>query len=67
LAPIETIARRSGDCDDFAILAAALFEYYGIESAIGFFFHPKEGKKGILWLWFTSTISIPTNIMDSMT
>jgi len=46
LAPIETIARRSGDCDDFAILAAALFEYYGIESAIGFFLPPQGGQEG---------------------
>jgi hypothetical protein len=37
LAPEETLAFRSGDCDDFTILAAALFEQSGIDSAIGFF------------------------------
>ena len=37
LFPTETLTYRSGDCDDFSILAAALFEYAGIESAIGFF------------------------------
>lgn len=37
LFPTETITFRSGDCDDFSILAAALFEEVGIDSAIGFF------------------------------
>ncbi len=37
LFPVETLTFKSGDCDDFAILAAALFEEVGIESAIGFF------------------------------
>ena len=37
LFPTETITFRSGDCDDFSILAATLFEEVGIESAIGSF------------------------------
>jgi len=37
LAPVETIAFRSGDCDDFTILAAALFESVGIDAAFGIF------------------------------
>jgi len=37
LAPVETLGFKSGDCDDYSILAAALFEYAGIESAVGFF------------------------------
>ena len=37
LFPTETITFRSGDCDDFSILAATLFEEVGIDSAIGFF------------------------------
>jgi len=37
LAPLETLAFRSGDCDDYAILAAALFDKAGIDSAIGVF------------------------------
>ena len=37
LFPTETITYRTGDCDDFSILAAALFEVVDIESAIGFF------------------------------
>ena len=37
LAPVETLGFRSGDCDDLSILAAALFEAVGIDSAIGFF------------------------------
>lgn len=36
-APVETLAYGSGDCDDFAALAAALFERMGVESAIAFF------------------------------
>jgi len=37
LAPVETLGYKSGDCDDFTILVAAIFEYVGIDSAIGFF------------------------------
>ncbi|MBO3840148.1 MAG: transglutaminase domain-containing protein [Thermoproteota archaeon] len=37
LAPLETLAFRSGDCDDYAVLAAAFFEKAGINSAIGIF------------------------------
>jgi hypothetical protein len=37
LAPVETLGFKSDDCDDFSILAAALFDEVGIESAIGFF------------------------------
>jgi hypothetical protein len=37
LAPMETLGFLSGDCDDYAILAAALFEAVGIDSAVGFF------------------------------
>jgi len=37
LFPTETITFRSGDCDDFSILVASLFEYFNIQSAIGFF------------------------------
>lgn len=37
LAPVETLGFKSGDCDDYTILASALFEMAEIESAIGFF------------------------------
>lgn len=37
LAPVETLGFKSGDCDDFSILAAALFEVMGIDAAVGFF------------------------------
>jgi predicted transglutaminase-like cysteine proteinase/archaellum component FlaC len=37
LAPVETLAYRSGDCEDFSILVATLLEAEGIDSAIGFF------------------------------
>jgi len=34
LAPMETLSLKSGDCEDFSILAGALFELVDIESAI---------------------------------
>jgi transglutaminase-like putative cysteine protease len=37
LAPIETLAFKSGDCDDYSILCSTLLEYLGIESAIEIF------------------------------
>ena len=37
LAPVETLGFKSGDCDDFSILASALLDEVGVESAIGFF------------------------------
>ena len=37
LAPVETLDYKSGDCDDYSILAAALLEYCEIDAAIGFF------------------------------
>jgi hypothetical protein len=37
LAPAETLGLKSGDCDDFSILACALFEAVGIDTAFGIF------------------------------
>ena len=37
MAPTETLRIGSGDCDDYSILAAALFEMVGINSALGLF------------------------------
>ena len=34
LAPMETLSLKSGDCDDYSILAGSLFELVNIESAI---------------------------------
>jgi len=34
LAPMETLSLKSGDCEDYSILAGALFELVNIESAI---------------------------------
>jgi len=36
LSPIETLTFQSGDCDDYSILASAIFEEVGIESGIVF-------------------------------
>ncbi|MEM3615648.1 MAG: transglutaminase domain-containing protein, partial [Candidatus Methanomethylicia archaeon] len=36
-APVETLAYKSGDCDDFGVLAAALFKSVGINVAIARF------------------------------
>ena len=43
LSPVETLAFRSGDCDDFATLASAFFEKAGIDSAVAFFRRGTEG------------------------
>ncbi len=40
-APVETLSLKSGDCDDYSILAAALFKMADIDSAIAYF--EKEG------------------------
>jgi len=37
LAPAEVLGLRSGDCDDFSVLAASLFEAVGIDAAVGLF------------------------------
>jgi transglutaminase-like putative cysteine protease len=34
LSPLETLVFRSGDCDDYTILAATLFEMAGIDAAV---------------------------------
>ena len=36
-APPEALTVRTGDCDDYCFLAAALFEEAGIDTAIGFY------------------------------
>ena len=36
-APAEVLTVRSGDCDDYCFLAAALFDEAGIKTAIGFY------------------------------
>jgi len=41
-APVETLSLRSGDCDDYSILAAALLEAEGIDTAVACF----ENDKG---------------------
>ena len=35
--PLETLSLGSGDCDDYSILVATLFEYMGIDSALAYF------------------------------
>jgi len=46
LSPIETLAFGSEDCDGFAILASAMFEYVGIDSAVAFFDSPDYPNSG---------------------
>ena len=43
--PIETMVERNGDCEDAAILAAALMKSIGIEVAL-LYFPPLEGENG---------------------
>lgn len=42
--PVETLTLRSGDCDDFAILAATLFEAVGIDAALGLYENATGGR-----------------------
>jgi len=46
--PIETLSLGSGDCDDFSVLAGALFEGAGIESALGSFTSGDSGHAMVL-------------------
>lgn len=48
LAPTETLAFRSGDCEDFSILASALFEAVGIDSAFGIFKSKEDEYHGLV-------------------
>jgi hypothetical protein len=48
LAPTETLGFRSGDCEDFSILASALFEAVGIESAFGIFKSEEDEYHGLV-------------------
>lgn len=45
LAPMETLGFLSGDCEDFSILAAALFKAEGIDSAVGIFRGPSSAHE----------------------
>jgi len=42
LAPTETLAFMSGDCDDFTTLGATLFEAVGMDAAVGIFMNEKD-------------------------
>ena len=48
LAPTETLGFRSGDCEDFSILASALFEAVGIDSAFGIFKRGENEYHGLV-------------------
>lgn len=49
--PAETLGFKSGDCDDFTILAAALFGAVGTDSAVAFFSHQDpEAEKQYHWM-----------------
>jgi hypothetical protein len=47
-APVETLSLRSGDCDDFSILVAALLEAVDIDTGIGFFESDGAGHAMVL-------------------
>lgn len=57
LSPMETLAFQSGDCDDYATLGAAMFEYVGIDSAIGFFENTETETYHAMVLVHLNTIS----------
>lgn len=41
--PVETIRVKAGDCDDFAVLLAALYESVGLDAVIGFIDTDNDG------------------------
>ena len=47
-APVETLSLKSGDCDDFSILVAALLEAVDIQTGIGFFESPDSAHAMVL-------------------
>ncbi len=53
-APVETLGFRSGDCDDFSILGAILFEAVGIDSAVGFFINNNEEAHAMVLVHLSS-------------
>ena len=48
-APVETLSLSSGDCDDYSILAGALFERVGVDSAISFYTN-SQGENHVMVL-----------------
>jgi len=64
--PLETLTLKSGDCDDFSILVAALFKRVGINSAIAFF-KSRTGREGHAMVLFQSKESLPFYSYNDLT
>jgi hypothetical protein len=47
-APTETLSSGTGDCEDYSILASALFEIEGIQAAIAIFHNSTDGHAMVL-------------------
>jgi hypothetical protein len=47
-APTETLSSGTGDCEDYSILASALFEMEGVQTAIAIFHNSTEGHAMVL-------------------
>ncbi len=66
MTPLETLNSRSGDCEDFSILVAALFKRVGINSAIASF-KSKDGGPGHAMVLFQSSESVPFYYYNDLT
>lgn len=49
-APVETLALKSGDCDDYSALVSALFKRVGIHTAVGLFINKNTGGRHVMVL-----------------
>lgn len=65
-APLETLSLKSGDCDDFSILVAALLKHIGINSAVAFV-KSKDGSEGHAMVLFQSSEWLPFYYYDDLT
>ena len=66
-APAEVLTVRTGDCDDYCFLAAALFEEAEIETAIGFYEDSDEGGHVMLLLRLSDLEGYSYYSYDSLT
>lgn len=64
--PLETLTLRTGDCDDFSILVAALFKRVGINSATAFF-KSRTGREGHAMVLFQTKESLPFYSYNDLT
>jgi hypothetical protein len=66
-APVETLAYKSGDCDDFTTLAAAYFDLIGVDCAIGCFKNSTLGGHAMLLIRLNNLGTYPYRYYPDLT